>query len=554
MSITDANLEKFQIPLEEIKSATEDFHKKNKIVGGEYSKLYRGQLSESLGNRTAAFKRFIDDRCDGKKEFLNELKVISILNHENIIPFLGYCDEGEEMIMVYEYPVNGSLANYFKDTDKWSCLTWQHRLEICMDAARGLNYLHSGLGQHETVIHGSFMHNNILLDDNLKAKICGFEISELIPGNQPCQQVYKPHTNGMISHKDPIYLETGFLKAESDIYSFGVQLFRILTWPEGFARVSNGGDDFMRNRLTMTVQHYYHNRLDSFIDPAIRDQIDGPSFRMIEEIICKCLSFNLKDRPTMDTLVKTIKDALDIHLIMERGILSSGGRSVKQKEGGINNVDFGNVIESGDMANSGTGFDATHVDHERSRNPVNFHTLVAPAGDGADVGVSMEPVRLVHERVCNTAYGFFLGKRVAYPVDSKVYNPIKDLKAKDCRVLQESWGLSRLVLQMFEFDKVQASKGDREAEVFQVSNDDTAVTQRRLEDKQPEEKTNTDCLVKEREKVHLGIKVGAKITVTGVTLDQEGKGGLRFEVPALDEDAEYRLCLSVSPKVEIVVY
>ncbi|GKC98786.1 hypothetical protein Tco_1169061 [Tanacetum coccineum] len=80
----------------------------------------------------------------------------------------------------------------------------------------------------------------------------------------------------------------------------------------------------------------------------------------------------------------------------------------------------------------------------------------------------------------------------------------------------------------------QGAQGDHEAEVFQVSNDNTAVAQRRLEDKQLEEKTNTDCLVKEQENVHLG--------------------GPRFEVPALDEDAEYRLCLSVTPKVEIVVY
>ncbi|GJR88466.1 hypothetical protein Tco_0212477 [Tanacetum coccineum] len=87
-----------------------------------------------------------------------------------------------------------------------------------------------------------------------------------------------------------------------------------------------------------------------------------------------------------------------------------------------------------------------------------------------------------------------------------------------------------------------------------VSNDDTAVAQRRLEDKQPEEKTNTDCLVKKQEKVHLGIKVGANITVPGVPGQEGAKGGSRFEVPALDKDVEYRLCLSVTPKVEIVGY
>ncbi|GJY64924.1 protein kinase, ATP binding site-containing protein [Tanacetum coccineum] len=101
------NLEKFLIPLKDIELATEEFQQKNEIAGGEYSKLYREQLSESWENRTAAFKRFTGYLCDGKKEFLNELKFISNMNH---IPFLGYCDEGEEMIMVYEYPVNGSLG------------------------------------------------------------------------------------------------------------------------------------------------------------------------------------------------------------------------------------------------------------------------------------------------------------------------------------------------------------------------------------------------------------------------------------------------------------
>ncbi|GKE50022.1 protein kinase, ATP binding site-containing protein [Tanacetum coccineum] len=165
MTFPMVNLENFLIPLKEIELATEEFDEENEIpAGGEYSTLYRGQLSERWKNCTAAFKRFSGYRCDGKKEFLNELKFISNLNHENIIPFLGYCDEGEEMIIVYEYPVSGSLANYLDDPDMRSCLTWQHRLDICMDAARGLNYLHSGLGLHGSVIgHVSMSINQLLI-------------------------------------------------------------------------------------------------------------------------------------------------------------------------------------------------------------------------------------------------------------------------------------------------------------------------------------------------------------------------------------------------------
>ncbi|GJX28463.1 ribonuclease H-like domain-containing protein [Tanacetum coccineum] len=90
--------------------------------------------------------------------------------------------------------------------------------------------------------------------------------------------------------------------------------------------------------------------------------------------------------------------------------------------------------------------------------------------------------------------------------------------------------------------------------VLLVSNDDAAVAQRRLEDKQLEEQTNTDCLVKKQEKVHLSKKVGENIMVTGVPSQEGAEGGPQFEVLALGEDAEYRLCLSVTPKVKIVVY
>ncbi|GKC83708.1 retrovirus-related pol polyprotein from transposon TNT 1-94 [Tanacetum coccineum] len=103
-----------------------------------------------------------------------------------------------------------------------------------------------------------------------------------------------------------------------------------------------------------------------------------------------------------------------------------------------------------------------------------------------------------------------------------------------------------------QMGRIKGAQGNREAEVFQVSNDDVVVAQRWLGDKKPEEKTNMDCLVKEHEKVHLGIKVRTKITVTGVPGQEGAKGGPRIEVPARGKDAEYQLCLSVTPKVEII--
>ena len=312
MSSSGLNLENLLIPLEEIALATKNFSNENEITDGKFSVVYRGQLSEFWKNRMAAFKRFNEGRRQGKEEFLDELKFISKFNHENIVHFIGYCDEGNEMILVYEYPVNGSLADHLLDPEKRSCLTWSHRLKIFLDVAKGLDYLHSGPGECGRVIQGSVLPSNILLDKSLKAKICGFNFSALIPGNQPRQQVYKPATFKS-DYMDPIYLATGFLKAESDVYSFGVLLFRILTWPGAFVGVSRDGDCKPQS-LTMLVQHYYGNRIDSLVDPVIRDQIGSPSFHKINEITSKCISYTIKDRPTMDTIVRTIEEALAIQV------------------------------------------------------------------------------------------------------------------------------------------------------------------------------------------------------------------------------------------------
>nr|GEU77141.1 protein kinase, ATP binding site-containing protein [Tanacetum cinerariifolium] len=303
-----ANLENLIVPLKEIKLATGNFSKENLITDGVFGEVYKGKLFERRKNSTAAFKRFIKDRCHGKEEFHNELKFIPSLNHENIVPFIGYCDESNEMIIVYEYPVNGSLH---LDDNGLSCLTWAHRLKICMDVARALNYLHSGLGEYGRVIHGSVTESNILLDNNLRAKICGFDLSVLIPGNQPRQQVYKPAATTRIDFMDPIYLETGFLKGESDVYSFGWILYGMLTWSGSYNGM--GTISLLPKSLPMFIKHCCDNRLDRLIDPLIRDQIGGPSFHMIHELTCKCISYSLKDRPTMDMIVKTIEEALNYH-------------------------------------------------------------------------------------------------------------------------------------------------------------------------------------------------------------------------------------------------
>ncbi|GKB96919.1 protein kinase, ATP binding site-containing protein [Tanacetum coccineum] len=289
--------------------ATGNFSEENQILKQGDCVIYRGQLSEGWKNCMAAFRHYRGDGDEERKAFQNELNLISSLKHDNIIAFIGYCDEGvRNMVIVYEYPVNGSLYDHLKNDDKRNSLTWAQRLSICLGVARGLKYLHSGVSEHGRIIHLSVMESKILLNNNLNARISGFDFSATISVDQPDQQVYRPVTD-IQTNMDPVYVATGLVKAESDVFSFGVLLFKMLTsmYALDLPAESTPTD------LIELVQHYYDSGLDKFIDPAIKDQTGGRSFHMFNTIAYKCISLNLKDRPTMATIVQTFEEILYIN-------------------------------------------------------------------------------------------------------------------------------------------------------------------------------------------------------------------------------------------------
>ncbi|XP_023749717.1 probable serine/threonine-protein kinase PBL28 [Lactuca sativa] len=301
-SESGVHLEKFVIPLEEILSATQNFSQETLISDSGLVAVYRGQLK----NRTVAIDLTNPRSYLGDREFSNQLKIISRFQHQNIIPFVGYCHEFNQKIKVSEYAVNGSLDAYLVNPDKRCLLTWADRLKICVGAARGLQYLHSGLGGDCIVIHRDVKSHNILLDDNLEAKISNFSLSILVERNQP--QAYEP-TSGTGYYIDPVYEQSGSVNTELDVYSFGVVLFEMLSGTLVYHRRSIDGDQ--PQTLINLVRRYYAEGLHGLIDPHIRDQIKMRSFGIIQDTAYQCISWNLKDRPTMDMIVKRIEEALD---------------------------------------------------------------------------------------------------------------------------------------------------------------------------------------------------------------------------------------------------
>lgn len=308
MSSSGVNFESYLIPLEEINRATENFSQQRCIGAGGFGVVYKGELSKRWQNLTVAIKRLDQYNYQGKVEFHNQLEMISKFHHKNIISFIGYCDEHNQQIIVYEYASNGSLDHHLQDPDKRCCITWIQRLKICLGAARGLHYLHSGLGKR--VIHGDVKSANILLDGNLVAKIGDFGLSKVGSRIQRDTQLYT-RVAGTQYYLDPTYYESGILRKESDVYSFGVVLFEILSGMLVYLQRS------FRDAKQPSLMNYtrkYSQELEKLIDPHIRDQIYSRSFHIFSQIAYQCISLDLKERPTMEMVIQRIEEALHIQV------------------------------------------------------------------------------------------------------------------------------------------------------------------------------------------------------------------------------------------------
>ncbi|KAL8218377.1 hypothetical protein R6Q57_021750 [Mikania cordata] len=210
--------------LAEIKSATNDFDDAFVIGKGGFGKVYKGKID--VGPSTdVAIKRLNLDSNQGASEFWAEIEMLSKFRHSHIVSLFGYCEK--QMILVYEYMPNGSLEDHLHkkraNGSNSSSLTWIQRLNICIGAARGLDYLHTGTGVQCRVIHRDVKSSNVLLDNNLTAKISDFGLSRIGPACQPgsTTNVYTDQIKGTFGYMDAEYFSTRRLTRKSDVYAYG---------------------------------------------------------------------------------------------------------------------------------------------------------------------------------------------------------------------------------------------------------------------------------------------------------------------------------------------
>ncbi|XP_073060742.1 cysteine-rich receptor-like protein kinase 2 [Primulina eburnea] len=282
----------------DLKSATDNFSKENKLGEGAFGEVYKATLKN--GNIVAVKKLNISNNS-AKAEFESEVRLISNVHHRNLIRLLGYCNKGSELLLVYECMANGSLDKFLYG-DKRGTLSWRQRLDIIIGMAKGLAYLHEQY--HVCIIHRDIKPSNILLDDEFQAKISDFGLARLLPENQ---SHVSTKFAGTLGYTAPEYAVHGHLSEKVDTYSFGVVILEIIS-----GRRSSDVD--MESDTQYLLEEAWKLYGDGMPENLADETLDSNDYKPedlknIIEIALICLQSPSSSRPTMsEVLVMLLND------------------------------------------------------------------------------------------------------------------------------------------------------------------------------------------------------------------------------------------------------
>ncbi|GAY69244.1 hypothetical protein CUMW_270460 [Citrus unshiu] len=284
----------------ELLQATGNYDTRLFLGEGGFASVYKGVLPDCTP--VAVKKPKVVGKIPMNQVFQHELRVVSQINHKNVVKILGVCLETKVPLLVYEFVPNGTLFEHIHDKSSQVLRNWRTCLRIAAEIASALDYLHSLASP--PIIHGDVKSTNILLDDNYKAKLADFGSSMLISSDNQTAMTTKKI--GTFFNLDPEYVITGKLTEKSDLYSFGVVLAELLTGLKpvsGMALASNEG-------ISMVQYFLYsieNNSLRQILNFQVADESEMEEIETVAELASKCLSLSGRRRPTM----KQVSEELD---------------------------------------------------------------------------------------------------------------------------------------------------------------------------------------------------------------------------------------------------
>ncbi|KAF8030042.1 hypothetical protein BT93_E2461 [Corymbia citriodora subsp. variegata] len=275
-----------------IEAATNFFSEENKLGLGGFGPVYEGKL---FGGQKIAVKRLSRKSSQGLEEFKNEVMLIAKLQHRNLVRLLGFCVQGEDKLLIYEYMPNKSLDCFIFDPVKRVHLVWKKRFEIIEGIARGLIYLHRD--SRLRIIHRDLKASNILLDEEMNPKISDFGMARIFGTNE--DEASTNRVVGTYGYMSPEYAMEGLFSIKSDVYSFGILLLEIITGKKnlGFHPPEHS------NLIVHAWHHLKEGKGIELIDPCIRDTCSTDEALRCVQVGLLCVQDSAVDRPAMSSVV-----------------------------------------------------------------------------------------------------------------------------------------------------------------------------------------------------------------------------------------------------------
>ncbi|KAL3532371.1 hypothetical protein ACH5RR_005892 [Cinchona calisaya] len=282
--------------LSSIRVATDDFSDANKLGQGGFGPVYKGKL---FNGQEIAVKRLSRISGHGLDQFENEFILISKLQHRNLVRLLGYCNQGEERLLVYEYLPNKSLDLFLFDPTKRDLLDWKTRVNIIEGIAQGILYLHKY--SRLKIIHRDLKTSNVLLDNEINPKISDFGTARIFQDHDT--RANTKTIVGTYGYMSPEYAMDGVFSEKSDVFSFGVMVLEIIS---GKKNTSFYHPDRALNLLGYAWDLWIEGRVSDFADPSIAETFDMSSGLRSVHIGLLCVQENAADRPAMQEVISML--------------------------------------------------------------------------------------------------------------------------------------------------------------------------------------------------------------------------------------------------------
>ncbi|GMP23407.1 hypothetical protein CsSME_00001021 [Camellia sinensis var. sinensis] len=322
-----------ELSFSDLVAATNNFSLENKIGAGSFGVVYRGKLWDGRdvaikrGETGLKMKKFQEK----ESAFESELAFLSRLHHKHLVKLVGYCEEGDERLLVYEYMKNGALYDHLHDknnVEKSSSIlnSWKMRIKIALDASRGIEYLHNYAVP--PIIHRDIKSSNILLDSNWVARVSDFGLSLMGP---EYDRDFRPmKAAGTVGYIDPEYYGLNVLTTKSDVYGLGVVLLELLTGKRAIFKSDgseNGGAP--TSVVDFAVPAIMAGEMGKILDKRVGplEVHEAEAVELVGYVAMHCVNLEGKDRPNMADIVANLERALDL-CDDSHGSISSGQISI----------------------------------------------------------------------------------------------------------------------------------------------------------------------------------------------------------------------------------